>query len=154
MSSVACVAMLNKLGWALEVGKYLLPAALSASVSLLPQLESAYLLEHWKTFETVTSSFSSYSSPCLTLSFLMRAELKTLSGWPGLLFGNASSVLLALVCLDSALSLLYLLPNNCCAQEHEMQFFSPCHQTNPLSCPLLPAVISVTCVKSPGFLYS
>jgi len=37
--------MLNKLGWQLEVGKYLLPAALSASVSLLPQLENAYLLE-------------------------------------------------------------------------------------------------------------
>lgn len=49
----------------------------------------------------------------------------------------------------SALCLLYLLPNNFCAQKHQVPFFSPCHQTKPLSCPLLPAVISVTHLLNP-----
>lgn len=145
--SVACVAMLNKFGWELEAGKCLLPAVLSASVSLLPQLDNAYLLEWWKTFGPDMSSFS--SSPCLSFFFLISADLKRLSSWPSLLSSNSSSVLLALFCLDSALCLLYLLPNNFCAQKHQVQFFSPCHQTKPLSCPLLPAVISVTHLLNP-----
>lgn len=49
----------------------------------------------------------------------------------------------------SALFLLYLLPNNLSAQKHQVQFFRPCHQTIPLSCPLLPAVIAATHLLNP-----
>lgn len=87
--------------------------------------------------------------PACPFFFLISADLKRLSSWPSLLSSNSSSVLLALFCLDSALCLLYLLPNNFCAQKHQVQFFSPCHQTKPLSCPLLPAVISVTHLLNP-----
>lgn len=35
------------------------------------------------------------------------------------------------------------------AQKHQVQCFSPCHQTKALSCPLLPAVTAVTCLLNP-----
>lgn len=144
--------MLSKLGWELEVGKYLLPAALSASVSLLPQLENPYLLKQWKTFQTAMPLFFFFLLllPLLVLFFsnqcsfakafqLVRAALQN--------FQLCSPC--PLLSGFSAVFLLYLLPNNLSAQKYQVQFFCPCHQTIPLSCPLLPAVIAATHLLNP-----
>lgn len=138
--------MQSRLGWGLETGKYILPAAMSASVSLLRQLENAYLPAKWKTTWIDKYFFFSSSLAC---PFLLFSVLKRFPSSLHLLFSNCCLVLFTLLCLDSALCLLYLLPNNFCAQKHQVQFCSPCHQTKPLSCPLLPAVISVSHLLNP-----
>lgn len=58
----------------LEVGKDLLPAALSASVSLFPQLEKFNLLEQWRSFQDSCFLFPPPASARPSLYNLCRFE--------------------------------------------------------------------------------
>lgn len=136
--------MLNKVGSELELAKHLLPAALSASVSLSPQLENAYFLEQRRAVQQIGLFFPPPLALAYLLIFNQCADLKRLSSWP--VFSPVSPSRFSLPCFVWTvwpLSAL-LFPDNFCAQKHQVQFFSPCHQTKTLSCPLLPVVISVT----------
>lgn len=92
-----------------------------------------------------------FSSSYLCLSFAFQSVLIG-KGFPvGHVFSPVTPVLFSLpssvwtVCPLCALSISQQL----LCPEHQVQFFSPCHQTKPLSCPLLPAVISVTHLLNP-----
>lgn len=153
MPAKACTAMLNKLGWEIEAGKDLLPAAFSALVSLLPQLEKFILArvveDLWDSYIILFSS----SSSCLSFSSPISADLKRLSSWPALL-SSIFSFLLALFCLDSLPSLTALPASHqheCPETPGAVLLSLPRDQTSQLPTPTC-CHCCHSSVKSPGFL--
>lgn len=148
MPRVACVTVLNKLAW--EAWTWQVTSTCCLVCFSFP-LSSAGKILLTRVVEIFARVMFSFSSSCLCLSFALQS-VPIWKGFPvGHVFLPVTPVLFSLpssVWTLCPLCVLSISQHFLCP-EYKVQFFSPCYQTKPLSCPLLPAVISVTHLLNP-----